>query len=119
MPALSQEDSAAHTAGLLHAAWEGEVARRGWRDASFFGAAHAAFGRYFWASAGYKLVNDVFIFVNPALINVIVGYANQRPFEKWDSFEESKFPSVSSTATRSSNTKKRSSKTYLFLHKLF
>ena len=45
-------------------------------DASFFGAAHGAFGRYFWASAGYKLVNDVFIFVNPALINVIVGYIN-------------------------------------------
>ena len=75
MPALSQEDSAAHNAGLLHAAWEGEVARRG-RDASSFGAAHGAFGRYFWASAGYKLVNDVFIFVNPALINVIVGYIN-------------------------------------------
>ena len=76
MPALSQEDSAAHNAGLLHAAWEGEVARRGGREASFFGAAHGAFGRYFWASAGYKLVNDVFIFVNPALINVIVGYIN-------------------------------------------
>ena len=68
---LQTTDATVHNAGLLQAAWRREMGRTH-KKPSFLAALYGAFGGYFLRTGLLKVINDLFVFVNPLLINVIV-----------------------------------------------
>ena len=75
---LQTTDATVHNAGLLQAAWRREMGRTT-KKPSFLAALYGAFGGYFLRTGLLKVINDLFVFVNPLLINVIVTYIASPP----------------------------------------
>lgn len=70
---LQVEDATAYNSAKLSDAWQREQQRRPGKGV-FLRAFHSAYGRYFWVTGVFQVVNTALMFANPILINTLVKY---------------------------------------------